>query len=93
MTYTPGPWAIEDRIGDFELLIVGRKPRRATIATIENMKLEDARLIAAAPDLLAALEELAHPTMDAYELGHLSDMQQMDIETARAAIANAKRGE
>jgi len=40
--------------------------------------------------LRAALEELAHPTMDFHELSHLSDMQQVDIETARVAIAGQK---
>jgi predicted nuclease with TOPRIM domain len=40
--------------------------------------------------LQEVLEELAHPTMDVHELSHLSDMQQVDIGTARAAIAGQK---
>jgi hypothetical protein len=55
-----------------------------TVCSPSPMGLENARLIAAAPDLLAALK-VAESALDAYSGGESSD-----LETIRAAIARAE---
>jgi hypothetical protein len=84
-SHTPGPWIESPTSGN------PRKPYslRMDIVTIAgewnpafvagDILPEDARLIASAPDLLAALERLAHPMADDDDLDH-----------ARAIIAKAK---
>lgn len=93
--HTPGPWTAslpEDRLSD--AAISARTPIYKNIANIarvyrrdsERQRDADARLIAAAPDLLAALDELL---ADKY----LSDPINADrMAAARAAIRKA-RGE
>ena len=74
--YTPGPWHYET--GDDGAVIY----TRFTIAKIPidgSDWQSNAHLIAAAPDLLAALERLAHPMAD-----------DEDLDYARAIIAKAK---
>ena len=74
--YTPGPWHYET--GDDGAVIY----TRFTIAKIpidgSDWK-SNARLIASAPDLLAALERLAHPMAD-----------DEDLDYAREIIRKAK---
>ena len=96
MTHTPGPWNSANR-GDFCLVTGTRaedpEPEGRTIAEIRNTDTEaedDARLIAAAPDLLEALEAIAHKP--------LTDDPEASLETclleieriASTAIAKAK---
>ena len=75
-THTPGPWHYET--GDDGAVIY-------TGFTIAKIPIDgsdwqsNARLIAAAPDLLAALERLAHPMAD-----------DDDLDYAREVIAKAK---
>jgi len=53
--HTPGPWAIEpDALGEYSIVT----DNGGTIADIYGRNPANARLIAAAPDLLAALERL-----------------------------------
>jgi hypothetical protein len=75
-THTPGPWHYET--GDGGAVIY-------TGFTIAKIPIDgsdwqsNAHLIAAAPDLLAALERLAHPMAD-----------DEDLDYAREVIAKAK---
>lgn len=91
-THTPGPWTVV-RNGDSNALIRYSDGENASyIAQCNDLQLcpehgtveANARLIAAAPDLLAALEELL---ADKY----LADPINADrMANARAAIAKAK---
>jgi hypothetical protein len=79
-THTPGPWrttGVNVRAGD--ALICYAMNHHANAETPESEKLANARLIAAAPDLLLALERLAHPMAD-----------DEDLDYARGIIAKAK---
>ena len=78
--FTPGPWrttATNVRAGD--ALICYAMNHHANAETPEPEKLANARLIAAAPDLLLALERLIHPMAD-----------DEDLSYARDCIANAR---
>lgn len=72
-THTPGPWAEYERTKDNSIIISGERlvchvynwstpsPAKSFIEENEQQRLEceaNARLIAAAPDLLAALKDL-----------------------------------
>lgn len=84
--HTPGPWIVEgevwddlDVVGPIQNLGMGRVGRQRICAHVGDEA--DARLIAGAPDLLAALEgALADPY----------DEKRETWEVARAAIAKAK---
>ena len=74
--FTPGPWHYVTGV-DGAVVYTG-----VTIATIPIDALDwlsNAHLIASAPDLLAALERLAHPMAD-----------DEDLDYAREVIAKAK---
>jgi len=89
--HTPGPWRLSS--GDETEIFSGAKPvARAHCGGLTSVKLPEAeanaRLIAAAPELLAALEEMYalyadHAQYD--EEGH----ETAAINSARAAIARA----
>lgn len=60
-TFTPGPWSIYDDSDDgktnrIEIVAIGKTVARI-YCSVPNEDLQNARLIAAAPDLLAALEK------------------------------------
>jgi len=90
--HTPGPWAVVDN-GIWDVSVVGEAtichinnkgewfPKDGTqMGRSQNKMLADARLIAAAPDLLEALKEVydwCYPTDSAWAI------------KARAAIAKA----
>lgn len=80
--HTPGPWEVE---GIGQVIVPNRPPAWRTLADVygehgdEEQADADAHLIAAAPDLLAALEAL---------LPHLEDARMDD--GAKAAIAKAR---
>lgn len=80
-THTPGPWAFSiNHSGDYQLHgSNGHLVMQISTGTIPDNS--DARLIAHAPDLLSALERLAHPMADDEDLDH-----------ARAIIAKARGG-
>lgn len=84
--HTPGPW----RIGDAGHTVFGPKTDApAPTMVAQRLTRANARLIAAAPDLLAALEDLL-------DLGRAGFIRGEDIavtravDAARAAIAKAK---
>jgi hypothetical protein len=58
---------------------------QSTTATVESVNAADAHLIAAAPDLLAALCDL----LDEADLNEVDEYTAPKIEAARAAIARA----
>lgn len=96
---TPGPWKIEDRLTNATLSHAIEGTNRRLIAWTlrhydrdeQNKKTSaiddaDARLIAAAPDLLEALSEIA------IETGHANPSEWMR-KRALAAITKAEGGE
>lgn len=105
--HTPGPWHVTaDYCGALAVNDHLQFPSEFPVALIGGPladKRANARLIAAAPDLLAALERVENRlTMAArafYGAGRAKDLRAAldnwiaDAETARAAIAKAKGGE
>ena len=54
--HTPGPWGVTKHIGSTQYEVGQEKNRRKAVAVVKTQ--EDARLIAAAPELLEALKGL-----------------------------------
>ena len=54
--HTPGPWRLTDAHNPRVILIDG--PHGAVAEFVDFRKMADARLIAAAPDMLAALQNI-----------------------------------
>lgn len=88
MSHTPGPWRVADRFNVWTSDSVGCEVARVEVESLDDDNLgqaeADARLIAAAPDLLAACEELL------IYLGDWDDPENETCVAARAAIAKAK---
>lgn len=85
--HTPGPWIWGDNFNG----LYGAGPRNEVLdyAGYEGMSLRygpsmqaNARLIAAAPDLLEALQAISNPCLDDFSMSCV-------LEKARAAIAKA----
>lgn len=81
--HTPGPWLHQP---DQEKIV---SSSGQTIVYELNSSEEDARLIAAAPDLLAALEQIERLGREAD--GSMVDVRAMLGDIARAAIAKATK--
>ena len=87
--FTPGPWTTKKiDIGTYDICRCGNDGLRTRVCRLHASQIEpehggtieaNAKLIAAAPNLLAALERLAHPMAD-----------DDDLDYARAIIAKAK---
>ena len=88
--HTPGPWAVT--LEDDSAIYINTVNPKGRIATVPKGKLaqEDARLIAAAPELLAALLD-AVAALESYVPE--SDSEYQICIRARAAIAKAKGGQ
>ena len=97
MTYTPGPWTIQrykdGQAAKQQILVHGPKPADAFLADVysgngsRDME-ANARLIAAAPELLTALQVLTDHAGEMYP--HFeSERGQRDIAAAVSAIAKA----
>jgi hypothetical protein len=87
---TPGPWVIDldwlpDEHPDWRCIIIESGDKHFRTRVSGHMGEANARLIAAAPELLEALRGLAYP--GAYE-GQPSESER--IAAARAAIAKAE---
>lgn len=91
--HTPGPWVVasgyeihdrETRFDDTGARIGSTPNRIAIVDSVFNVE-GDARLIAAAPELLAALDN----ALTAMELD-APNKRRIEIAAARAAIAKAK---
>lgn len=92
--HTPGPWTIQ-RYGDGDSLVIhsdadNRVCFMATAGSYGDPAIiaADARLIAAAPDLLAALRTLYREIDDRHH-GRMPDEVQHAMDDAAAAIAKA----
>ena len=87
-THTPGPWiaisttAISRNANTVRMDVVTTSGEWNPAFVAGDILPSDARLISSAPDLLAALERLAHPMAD-----------DEDLDYARAIIAKAKGGQ
>ena len=85
MSHTPGPWiaipttAISRNANTVRMDVVTTSGEWNPAFVAGDILPSDTRLIASAPDLLAALERLAHPMAD-----------DEDLDYARAIIAKAK---
>lgn len=93
--HTPGPWRTDNNIGRKSELGVVADAAPCVIATMCNAKAwpveakANARLIAAAPDLLAALEKLIdHVAIT--NIGKRDGVIAISLDHGRAAIAKAK---
>ncbi len=81
--HTAGPWHLDTR-PDSSVEIQDTNAVPVAVLTLRLQRNANARLIAAAPDLLAALEQV----LDASEDN--GDMSDIDWNGIRAAIARAK---
>lgn len=92
LTHTPGPWKFKDEIfaNRRYVRIYGSDLVNVTdLNTYPSIPVEaNARLIAAAPDLLAALEEMA--AVFGWQSPNANPAVDTAIAAARAAIAKAK---
>jgi hypothetical protein len=82
-THTPGPWTAIETLDLWKekrerMDIISQTEEKLHCVAIDVLP-SDARLIASAPDLLSALERLAHPMAD-----------DDDLDYAREVIAKAK---
>jgi hypothetical protein len=92
--FTPGPYRADgpDEFGDFNILHNG--DALAVAAVVSNMRAPsevhaNARLISAAPELYAALKELA-AAYDNYDGGSISEKRiQAAVDGAESALAKA----
>lgn len=87
MGHTPGPWGVGEKRGVWVGPVVMADSRGRGVAFVCGESDANARLIAAAPDLLAACEELL------IYLGDWDDPENETCAAARRAIAKAKGGE
>ena len=73
--HTPGPWTVT--IGD---TIAGApaywliEGANGVVGDIQSVNADDARLIAAAPQMLRALQRLTHPAADDDDLAYALDV-------------------
>lgn len=90
--HTPSPWHLDpsemDHVIDDDYHVVGGGSAEDAFQFAGFMRTEDARLIAAAPDLLEALDAL----MSLESRGRLMPVGK-EWDAARAAIAKAVGGE
>lgn len=84
MKHTPGPWYWDSEgLGSKSLLVFGKDyPLEMTSAANKN-------LIAAAPDLLEALQETAYRLDSLISTGRASDLDVKAAEKARVCISKA----
>jgi len=98
---TPGPWRAEpaDMFGDHNIVLAkGDDDSRAIAAVVSNMRdpqevAANARLIAAAPDMLAALEALVEGVDRLLGKPEPYECDDGALAAARAAILKATGGQ
>ena len=89
MKHTPGPWKIKKDLGGY-LDLFGEDGDKILISKFRLINQEaNAALIAAAPDLLRALEPIANAEKDPTLKGYWR-VTDLFVETALVAIAKAK---
>ena len=93
-SYTEGPWEIDRHgVSDSRYKQVCRRPIGKDKTIVGKQWPENARLIAAAPELLEALEVMTERYADLVncgDCGHWNPEQEAEVMQARAAIAKAK---
>ena len=88
---TPGPWSVffTDRADTPKI-----RARGCTVAEVipqsHGISIANANLIAAAPDLLAALEDIVRAEWTTVSLQAATPQHRARLEAARAAITKAK---
>lgn len=90
--HTDGPWTAHVMPG--EVTVEAPCGRMLYMATIDgdDEAIADAHLIAAAPDLLAALQRLVAESVHPYDGGEYEDGEWIALDDARAALAKANGG-
>lgn len=92
LTYRPGPWHVGKRAGNPAIY----SQDGAEIAEVLHVTNDDwqgnARLLAAAPDLLAAVRELAGMVEGMLPKAGPCKWGMLAVESARAVIASVERG-
>ena len=97
--HTSGPWTamVTDTMGDTPALWdIVQRSSGGTVAEIQSHNSGDAALVAAAPDLLAALNALLNLSVKGHALAdrlQFSDSGRAILNQARAAIARATGGQ
>ena len=88
--HTPGPWRRDAACGG--LAIESEKHGNIGLVNLARASMADARLIAAAPELLEALHEIAkgEGAFSRDQLTHATNTIEIMVEIARAAIAKAE---
>jgi hypothetical protein len=95
--HTPGPWtARPSKYRDGEWVVQAGMPTNRVLAyfgdrdPLDETDIANARLIAAAPDLLSALEDMLWAFVDSEDAAEARSIQRTDAETAaRTAITTA----
>lgn len=88
MKHTPGPWVLNDaRSSRVDLIDTTSGRAVGEIVWVDTRNPADARLIASAPDMLAALRDIVRMLTDA------NDMRADALHTARATIVRATGGQ
>lgn len=94
-THTPGPWACfyKHKYDEWHVSVPMSEGSMKWALFDDGVRSEspeaDARLIAAAPDLLVALRMLYDETADYIRLNNLGGMDNQCMQLARAALARA----
>lgn len=91
--FTPGPWVVERADDAYCIANVGNLVIMPCAGKVKHDNTEaDARLIAAAPDLLEALEDIANDYAERFDMDSQSTNPGMKVvvENARAALAKAR---
>lgn len=91
--FTPGPWVVERADDAYCIANVGNLVIIPEGGNVKHDNAEaDARLIAAAPELLDALEDIANDYAERFDMDSQSTNPGMKVvvENARAAIAKAR---
>ena len=96
-SFTPGPWLVDRIQGEGEYTVWTRQPHTGSLATVHDRDINgkypanaNARLISAAPDLLASLREfMGHD--ERFQVGVGGNPIAVDamLERASAAISKA----
>ncbi len=94
MSYTKGPWTVycdhyDGPIHRIEIVALGKTVARI-YTSVPEQDMDNARLIASAPELLEALKGLYADQVDYLTINHLGGMDNHWMKAARAAISKAE---
>ena len=96
MSHTPGPWTTKVSPHDNRVVLIDSKTHGAIgeLVYADTRKAADAHLIAAAPDLLKALQIITADVCDRFDMDSDTTNPGMKwaVSEARAAIAKATGG-